>query len=420
MNNADLKDYDPELFAAMSAELNRQQDELELIASENYTSLRVLQCQGSVLTNKYAEGLPGRRYYGGCEHVDVAENLARDRAKELFGAAYANVQPHSGSQANQAVYMALLEPGDTILSMSLDQGGHLSHGMAKNVSGKLYNIVAYGVDAESETIDMANVRSLAEKHKPKLILAGFSAYSRQLDFAAFAEIANDVGAYLMADIAHIAGLVAAKLHPDPVPHCDVITTTTHKTLRGPRSGLIMGRKKYAKKINSAVFPGLQGGPLMHVIAAKAVAFKEAAEDEFKAYSQQVIDNASTLADGLTAGGLRIVSGGTENHCMLVDLRAKDVSGHEAEGILERVGITLNKNLIPNDPRPPMETSGVRIGTPALTTRGMGETEMNTIAGMIVEALEAREDDAKLDGLRARTREICEAFPIYPELREVTA
>ena len=412
-----IKAIDPELFAALRGELTRQHVQLEMIASENYTSLNVLLCQGSVLTNKYAEGLPGRRYYGGCEFVDVVENLARDRAKELFGAEFANVQPHSGSQANQAVYLALLDPGDTILSMSLDHGGHLSHGFAKNISGKLYNIVPYGVDPETERIDMDQVRALAIEHRPKLILAGFSAYSRLLDFEAFGRIARDVGAYLMADIAHIAGPIAAKLHPDPVPHCDLITTTTHKTLRGPRSGLIMGRKKFARKINSAVFPGLQGGPLMHVIAGKAVAFKEALTPEFREYQKQILENAKAVADGLASRGLRIVSGGTENHLMLVDLRPKEITGQEAEAVLERVGITVNKNLIPFDPRPPLEASGIRIGTPALTTRGMKQAEMDRIADVIVQAIDNRADEPVLQRLRRETTELCDAFPVYPGLQE---
>ena len=371
-----LKTVDPEIQKAIDQELSRQREKLEMIASENIVSTAVMQAQGSILTNKYAEGYPGKRYYGGCEYVDIVEQLAIDRAKKLFGAEYANVQPHSGAQANTAVYFALLEPGDTILGMNLTDGGHLTHGSPVNISGKYFKIIPYGVDKETERIDYDELERLAKEHQPKLIVGGASAYSRVIDFERMAQIAKSVGAYLMIDMAHIAGLVAAGLHPSPVPYADVVTTTTHKTLRGPRGGLILCRDaEFGKQFNKAIFPGIQGGPLMHVIAAKAVAFKEALSDEFKVYQQQVLDNAKALADELVKKGFRIVSGGTDNHLMLVDLRSKNITGKEAQFLLDEIGITANRNTIPFEPLSPFVTSGIRLGTPALTTRGLKEEDI---------------------------------------------
>lgn len=411
-----LKRVDPEIYEAVKKELERQRYSIELIASENFTSIAVMEAQGSVMTNKYAEGLPQKRYYGGCEFVDVAEDLARERAKQLFGAEHANVQPHSGAQANMAAYFALLEPGDTVLGMSLPHGGHLTHGSPVNFSGKLYNFVAYGVDPETETIDYDQVRELALKHRPKLILAGASAYPRVIDFEKFAEIAREVDAYFMVDMAHIAGLVAAGLHPNPVRYADVVTTTTHKTLRGPRGGTILCREEHARAIDKAVFPGIQGGPLMHVIAAKAVAFKEAMTPEFKEYQEQIIKNAKALAERLGEKGIRLVSGGTDNHLFLCDLRPLSLTGKEAENLLDSVGITVNKNAIPFDEQPPTVTSGIRIGTPAVTTRGMKEAEMKQIGDLIWETLTSGGSEAVLNRVRAKVRELCEAFPLYPELK----
>jgi len=402
---------DPELLEAIRAERGRQCDQIELIASENYVSDAVLVAQGSVLTNKYAEGYPEHRYYGGCEFVDVAEDLARERAKKLFGAEYANVQPHSGSQANAAAYLALLDPGDTILAMKLDHGGHLTHGAKFNFSGQFYNFVHYGVSPETEMLDYDTIAELAKKHKPRLILAGASAYPRIIDFPRLRQIADSVGAYLMVDMAHIAGLIAAGVHPSPVPYCDVITSTTHKTLRGPRAGLILCKAEHANKIDKAVFPGLQGGPLMHIIAAKAVAFAEALRPEFKAYAQAVVDNALVLATHMGDDGLRIVSGGTDNHLMLVDVRSANITGQEAEDALEQIGITVNKNLIPFDPAPPRVTSGIRLGTPAVTTRGFGPAQMEIIASCIVRALRSPTDETLKRELRKITRDFCDCFPV---------
>ena len=406
-----LAAQDPAVFAAVRSELIRQEDGLELIASENYTSPAVMAAVGSVLTNKYAEGMPGRRYYAGCEHVDVVEELARERAKALFGADDANVQPHSGAQANSAVYLALLEPGDTILGLDLSHGGHLTHGSPVNSSGKLYRAVHYGVEPDTGRIDLDRVRDIARAERPKLIVTGASAYPRHLDFAAFRAIADEVGALLMADIAHIAGLVAAGLHPDPIPHCDVVTTTTHKTLRGPRGGLILVPSARAKDIHKAVFPGTQGGPLMHVIAGKAVAFAEAAQPSFKAYAQQILDNTAALAEGLVARGLSLVSGGTDNHLVLVDL-GETCSGKEAEAALEHAGITVNKNTVPGERRSPFVTSGIRIGTPAITTRGMDADDCRLIAGWIADAIDARDDGDRLAAIRADVRALCSAKPVY--------
>ncbi len=404
---------DPEVYRILVAEGRRQADCLELIASENHVSRPVLEAVGSVLTNKYAEGYPGRRYYGGCRHVDEVEELARDRAKQLFGCEHVNVQPHSGSQANMAVYMAVLEPGDTILSLDLAHGGHLTHGMKVNFSGRLYNIVHYGVDRKSETFDFAEIRRLAQEHRPRMILTGASAYPRVIDFAAFAEIAREVGAYLTADIAHIAGMVAVGLHPSPIPHADFVTTTTHKTLRGPRAGMIMCKAEHAKAVDSRVFPGIQGGPLMHVIAGKAVAFGEALRPEFKLYQQRILDNARALAAALQADGYRLVSGGTDNHLMMVDLRQvhADITGKDAEGWLEQAGIIVNKNMIPFDERKPTQTSGLRIGTPAVTTRGLGPAEMATIARLIHEVLSAHGREEVTDRIRGEVLELCQRFPI---------
>lgn len=406
-----LTAIDPEILEAIKGERSRQQDQIELIASENYTSAAVMAAQGCVMTNKYAEGYPGRRYYGGCEFVDIAEELARERAKKLFSAEHANVQPHSGSQANAAAYLALLQPGDTVLAFKLDHGGHLTHGRKINFSGHFYNFVHYGVDPETEQLDYDNIAQLAVEHRPKLIVAGASAYSRLFDFARLREIADSVKAYLMMDMAHIAGLVAAGLHPDPVPYCDVVTTTTHKTLRGPRGGLILCKEEHAKAVDKAVFPGIQGGPLMHVIAAKAVALQEALQPGFKDYQQAILDNARTLAESLTAGGLRLVSGGTDNHLLLVDVRNAGITGQEAEDALHAAGITANKNMIPFDPQPPMVTSGIRLGTPAVTTRGFRQTEMKVVAESILTVMFNARDEAKLKALKQVTAQLCARFPV---------
>ncbi len=410
-----LDRVDPEVADILNGELHREQNNIELIASENFVSPAVLEAQGSVLTNKYAEGYPGRRYYGGCEYVDMVETLAIERAKALFGAEGANVQPHSGTQANLEVYAAVLKPGDTILSMSLADGGHLSHGSPVSLTGKLYRIVSYGVRKDSETIDYDQVRTLALAEHPRLILAGASAYPRLIDYAAFREIADAVGAVLMVDMAHIAGLVAARLIPSPVPYADVVTTTTHKTLRGPRGGVILFREQFAKQLNSAVFPGSQGGPLEHIIAAKAVAFKEAAAPEFVVYQQHVLENAKVLAEALAERGYRIVSGGTDNHLMLVDLTSKGVTGKDVQMLLESVGITVNKNAIPFDPLPPSKASGIRVGTPATTTRGMREPEMRDTAALIDEAIVNRTDESRLAELRSRVSALTARFPIYTGL-----
>jgi glycine hydroxymethyltransferase len=409
-----IKGFDDALFAAIEAESRRQEEHIELIASENYASPRVLEAQGSVLTNKYAEGYPGRRYYGGCEHVDVAEELAIERAKQLFDAAYVNVQPHSGSQANQAAFMAMMEAGDTLLGMSLDHGGHLTHGAKVNMSGRLYHAVQYGIAEASGEIDYDQVADLAAQHRPKVIIAGFSAYSRIVDWQRFRAIADEVDAYLMVDMAHVAGLVAAGEYPNPVPIADVTTTTTHKTLRGPRGGLILARENPAltKKLNSRVFPGIQGGPLMHVIAAKAVAFAEALQPEFKAYQHQVVVNARTMATVLEERGYRIVSGGTDNHLMLVDLIAQDITGQDAETALGAANITVNKNAVPNDPRPPMVTSGLRIGTPAMTTRGFQEAETVQLSHWIADVLDGRGAAAVIERVRGQVLDLCARFPVY--------
>ena len=408
-----LKTVDPEIQKAIDQELSRQREKLEMIASENIVSTAVMQAQGSILTNKYAEGYPGKRYYGGCEYVDIVEQLAIDRAKKLFGAEYANVQPHSGAQANTAVYFALLQPGDTILGMNLTDGGHLTHGSPVNISGKYFKIIPYGVDKETERIDYDELERLAKEHQPKLIVGGASAYSRVIDFERMAQIAKFVGAYLMIDMAHIAGLVAAGLHPSPVPYADVVTTTTHKTLRGPRGGLILCRDaEFGKQFNKAIFPGIQGGPLMHVIAAKAVAFKEALSDEFKVYQQQVLDNAKALADELVKKGFRIVSGGTDNHLMLVDLRSKNITGKEAQFLLDEIGITANRNTIPFEPLSPFVTSGIRLGTPALTTRGLKEEDIREVADIIADVIENREDSAVIEAAKAKIQAICKKFPLY--------
>ncbi len=410
--------FDDELKAAMDAEFARQEAHIELIASENYTSPRVLEAQGSVLTNKYAEGYPGKRYYGGCEHVDVVEQLAIDRAKQLFGADYANVQPHSGSQANAAVYMALLEPGDTVLGMSLAHGGHLTHGAKVNFSGKIYHAVQYGLDEASGEIDYAQVEALAREHKPKMIVAGFSAYSRVVDWARFRAIADAVGAKLFVDMAHVAGLVAAGLYPNPLPFADVVTTTTHKTLRGPRGGLILARAnpELEKKLNAIVFPGIQGGPLMHVIAAKAVALKEALQPEFRAYQQQVLKNARTMAGAFIERGYKIVSGGTDDHLFLVDLVAKGITGKAADAALGAAHITVNKNAVPNDPQSPFVTSGIRIGTPAITSRGFKEAEAKELTHWICDVLDNIEDEAVIAAVRAKVQALCARFPVYPASR----
>ncbi len=412
--DAAIAGYDDELAQAIAAEQRRQEDHVELIASENYCSPRVMEAQGSVLTNKYAEGYPGKRYYGGCEHVDVAEALAIERAKQLFGAAYANVQPHSGSQANQAVYFALLQPGDTILGMSLAHGGHLTHGAKVNISGKLFEAVQYGVDGDG-LIDYDEVQRLADEHKPKMLVAGFSAYSRVVDWARMAEIAKSVGAIFFVDMAHIAGLVAAGVYPNPVPHADVCTSTTHKTLRGPRGGIIVargGNPDLEKKLQSIVFPGIQGGPLMHVIAAKAVAFKEALEPEFKAYQQQVVKNAQAMANTIMARGYRIVSGGTENHLMLVDMIGKGITGKDAEAALGRAHITVNKNAVPNDPQKPFVTSGLRLGTPAVTTRGYVEQDCIDLANWICDVLDAPADEGVIASVGEKVEAQCRRLPVY--------
>jgi glycine hydroxymethyltransferase len=407
-----LASVDPEIMAEIGNEVHRQANGLELIASENFVSEAVLEAMGSVFTNKYAEGYPGRRYYGGCEHTDVVERLAIRRAKELFGAEHANVQAHSGSQANQGVYFTVLEPGDTVLGMDLSHGGHLTHGHPLNLSGKLYNFIAYGVSKEDERLDYDALEALALEHKPKLIVCGASAYPRIIDFERIAAIAAKVEAKTMADMAHIAGPIAAGLHPSPVPHCDFVTSTTHKTLRGPRGGLILCKKKYRKALNRTVFPGLQGGPFVHIIAAKAVAFHEAMQPAYKDYMQSILRNAVVLADKLTEHGYRIVSGGTDNHLMLVDVFCKGITGKEAEEALEKAAITVNKNTIPFDQNPPMVASGLRIGTPAITTRGMGEGEMVEIADLIARALEGREDDAALEAIRKEVAALAARFPLY--------
>jgi glycine hydroxymethyltransferase len=409
-----LQQADPDVFTAIQGERKRQQFGLEMIASENYTSAAVMAAQGSCLTNKYAEGYPGKRYYGGCEFVDVAERLALDRLKALFGAAHANVQPHSGAQANMAVFLAALTPGDTIMGLDLAHGGHLTHGMRLNFSGKYFKVVSYGVRKDDHRIDFDDMAAKAREHKPKLVIAGASAYPRLFDFGKFAEVCKEVGALLMVDMAHIAGLVAAKLHPDPVPHAEFVTSTTHKTLRGPRGGFVLCRQEWADKINSAVFPGVQGGPLMHVIAAKAVSFGEALQPAFKQYAAQVIANAKVLAEELLRAGFSIVSGGTDNHLMLVDVTAKGVTGKQAEHALDVAGITVNKNMIPFDPRKPLDPSGIRVGTPALTTRGMKEPEMRQIAKWIADVIARHGDQTILDRVRGGVRELCQQFPAPAE------
>ncbi len=428
-----IKKTDPDIYNAIKGEIDREANKLELIASENFVSPAVLQALGGVMTNKYAEGYPGHRYYGGCEFVDIAENLARDRAKELFNCEYANVQPHAGSQANMAVYMTFLNPGDTVLGMDLSHGGHLTHGSPVNFSGKLYNFVSYGVKKETGTIDFDMVEDQVKKHKPKLIVTGASAYPRFIDFKKFREIADTIGAYLMADIAHPAGLVATKLHPDPLPHCDVVTTTTHKTLRGPRGGMILmgkdkdndmgivarksGRvKKMSEIIDNVVMPGMQGGPLMHVIAAKAVGFKENLKPEYTEYCKQIIKNTKALADTMLNNGYKLVSGGTDNHLILVDLTSRKISGKKAEKALEKAGITVNKNMVPFDTRSPFITSGIRIGTPALTTRGMKENEMKIIAGFIDKVISNPKDDTIINEIKNQVYDLCQNFPLYNDLQ----
>ena len=416
MNLENLKLTDPEVFEAIQKEVERERENIVLIASENYASLSVLEVQGSIFTNKYAEGYPGKRYYGGCEYVDVVESLAVERARELFGAEHVNVQPHSGTQANMAVYFSMLKPGDTILAMSLSHGGHLSHGASVNFSGVFYKIATYGVDRDTGYIGYEEVRRLAIEHKPKMIVAGASAYSRIIDFKIFSEIAKEVGAYFMADIAHIAGLVAVGLHPSPVPYADFVTTTTHKTLKGPRGGMIMCKKEYAKAVDKMVFPGIQGGPLVHVIAAKAVALKEAMSQEFKDHQAMVIRNAKRLAEDLINRGFRIVSGGTDNHMMLVDLMNKGTTGKDAEEALGMAGITVNKNVVPYDERPPTITSGIRLGTPCVTTRGMGEAEMTEIADIISSVIHSINDVRVIRDLAKRVKVLCDSFPLYAEQR----
>ncbi len=410
----ELKRYDPEVYAVMEQEAKRQLQNIELIASENFVPKAVLEASGSVLTNKYAEGYPGKRYYGGCEYVDVVENIARDRIKAAFGADHANVQPHSGANANTAVYFAFLQPGDTVLGMSLAEGGHLTHGSPVNFSGKTYNFVSYGLDPETERVNMETVAELARQHKPKIIVAGYSAYPRVLDFKRFREIADEVGALLMVDMAHFAGLAATGYYPNPMEHAHIVTTTTHKTLRGPRGGAILCKAEFAQQIDKAIFPGMQGGPLMHVIAAKAVAFKQLSDPSYKAYAGQVVANAKRLAQAMMDRGFRLVTGGTDNHLMLVDLRPKNITGKAAEHLLDRVGITVNKNAIPNDPAKPMVTSGIRIGTPAVTTRGMKEAEMDLIAELIDRAIGAREDEAALDAIKAEVHALTARFPLVAE------
>ncbi|MFB6367407.1 serine hydroxymethyltransferase [Paenibacillus elgii] len=411
-----LRKQDPKIVEAMNLELGRQRDKIELIASENFVSQAVLEAMGTVLTNKYAEGYPHKRYYGGCEYVDIVEDIARDRAKELFGAEHANVQPHSGAQANMAVYLAAVKPGDTILGMNLSHGGHLTHGSPVNASGILYNFVEYGVSEKDARIDYDDVRKAAFKHRPRLIVAGASAYSRTIDFEALGKIAEDVGALFMVDMAHIAGLVAAGLHPNPVPHAHFVTTTTHKTLRGPRGGLILCRKPWAAAIDKAVFPGTQGGPLMHIIAAKAVAFGEALQPEFKTYAQNVINNAKALAEALSAEGIDIVSGGTDNHLMLIDLRSLNITGKAAEHLLDEVGVTVNKNAIPYDPTSPFVTSGIRLGTPAATSRGMNEEAMKTIAKIISLTLKNPSDAAVHDKVHGMVKDLTAQYPLYSGLQ----
>ena len=411
-----LKQVDPDVYEAISNEIKRQQDNLELIASENIVSQAVLEAQGCVMTNKYAEGYPAARWYGGCEHVDVVENLAISRAKELFGAEHVNVQPHSGSQANMAVYLAALDYGDTVLAMDLACGGHLSHGLKINFSGRSYHFVPYTVNRETEMLDYDQIEALAKEHRPKMIVAGASAYSRTIDFKRFREICDSVGAYLFVDMAHIAGLVAAGIHPSPVPYAEFVTTTTHKTLRGPRSGMILCRGEFAKRIDSAVFPGTQGGPLMHVIAAKAVAFKEALTDEFNRYQRQIVNNAQVFAQTMQDLGYRIVAGGTDNHLFMVDLRSKNITGKEASTVLDRVRITVNKNLIPFDPQKPTVTSGIRIGTPAVTTRGMQEEEMQQIANLIDQAIIQKDNEGELAKIAEVVHHMAEIFPVYKDLR----
>ena len=408
--------YDDEIWNAMEAEVSRQEAHIELIASENYTSPRVMEAQGSALTNKYAEGYPGKRYYGGCEHVDVVESIAIERAKKLFGADYANVQPHSGSSANNAVYMALMKPGETVLGMSLDAGGHLTHGAKVNFSGKIYNSVQYGLDEETGLLDYDEIERLAVEHKPKVVLAGFSAYSQELDFKRFREIADKVGAYLFVDMAHFAGLVAAGVYPNPVPYADVVTTTTHKTLRGPRSGLILAKanEDLEKKFNSAVFPGSQGGPLMHAIAGKAVCFKEAMEDDFKEYQQRVVKNAQAMAEVFQKRGFEVISGGTKNHLFLLSLIKQDITGKDADAALGRANITVNKNAVPNDPRSPFVTSGLRIGTPAMTTRGFGESEARDLAGWMCDILQDLDNEDTIERVRKDVQELCRKFPVYAD------
>ena len=418
MNLEHLKLTDPEVFEAIQKEIERERENIVLIASENYASLAVLEVQGSVFTNKYAEGYPGRRYYGGCEYADVVESLAIERAKELFNAEHVNVQPHSGTQANMAVYFSMLKPGDTILAMSLSHGGHLSHGASVNFSGKFYRIATYCVDRNTGYIDYEEVRRLTREHKPKMIVAGASAYSRIIDFKTFSEIAKEVNAYFMADIAHIAGLVAAGLHPSPLPYADFVTATTHKTLKGPRGGMIMCREEYAKAVDKMVFPGIQGGPLVHVIAAKAVALKEALSKEFRDYQVMVIQNAKRLAEGLLNGGFTIISGGTDNHMMLVDLTKKGITGKDAEDALSMAGITVNKNVVPYDERPPTITSGIRLGTPCVTTRGMGEAEMTEIADIITSAIQSIHDIHVIKDLSKRVKVLCDSFPLY-EVQKAT-
>ncbi|HVI93874.1 MAG TPA: serine hydroxymethyltransferase [Anaeromyxobacter sp.] len=412
MSTKPLAEADPQIAKLIRDETRRQAEGLELIASENFVSPAVMEAMGSALTNKYAEGYPGKRYYGGCEVVDQVEQLAIDRAKQLFGADHANVQPHSGSQANMAAYFALAQPGDTLLAMSLNFGGHLTHGSPVNFSGKLFKIVPYGLKQGDETIDMDEVARLAREHKPKIVVVGASAYPRTLHFDRFAQIARDVGAAMVVDMAHIAGLVAAGLHPNPVPHSDIVTSTTHKTLRGPRGGLILAREAHAKTLNSQIFPGIQGGPLEHVIAAKAVAFGEALQPSFKEYQRRIVENAQVLAEGLKRAGLRLVSGGTDNHLMLVDLRPKKLTGKIAEEALGKAGITVNKNMIPWDPEKPMTTSGIRVGTPALTTRGMGAREMSIVAALIGRVLDTPTDEKLLAKVREEVRELCAHFPMY--------
>ncbi|WKE64920.1 serine hydroxymethyltransferase [Gallaecimonas kandeliae] len=410
-----IAQFDPDLWEAMQQEVRRQEEHVELIASENYTSKRVMAAQGSQLTNKYAEGYPHKRYYGGCEYVDIAEDLAIERAKALFGADYANVQPHSGSQANNAVFLALVKPGDTVLGMSLAHGGHLTHGAAPNFSGRNYHAVQYGINEETGLIDYEEVRRMAVEHKPKMIIAGFSAYSQVIDWSKFREIADEVGAYLFVDMAHVAGLIAAGLYPNPLPHAHVVTTTTHKTLAGPRGGLILsacGDEDIYKKLNSAVFPGSQGGPLMHVIAAKAVAFKEALDPEFKTYQQRVLDNAKAMVKVMQDRGYKIVSGGTENHLFLVDLIDKDITGKDADAALGRAYITVNKNSVPNDPRSPFVTSGLRLGTPAVTSRGFGVAEVSELAGWICDVLDNMGDESVVERVKSQVLDLCRRFPVY--------